>query len=97
MDFALNDCMGVFVGWLLVQVEGYSIVACGYVHADTMQKMSFPSKLSFRSTAKPFLTKAALVHTFHTFWVLLTFVGATGIETFHSRINSGTFGVFISL
>lgn len=88
-DQAITDALSAIVGYFLNAKEGYSIAACGFIQSGFGEKMSFPNRLSFRSTAKPFLTRVSLFYLYHTLMLLLSMMASTGIETYSSRIDSG--------
>ena len=52
--------------------------------------MAFPNRLSFRSSAKPFLTRVSLLWAYHAATLFLSMFASTGIETFKSRVDDGT-------
>ena len=88
LDSAMNEAFGAFVGYLLSRKEGYSIAACGFVHSNFGEKMSFANKLSFRSTAKPLLSKISLVWLVHFINLFLSMMAASSISALTSQVDS---------
>lgn len=87
MEVALNDAFAAFVGYLLSRKEGFSIAACGFAQANLIEKLRFPSRLSFRSEVKPFLTKFSLLFGLHLLMLILTVIASTAISAKSSRVN----------
>lgn len=89
MDIALNDSLSAFLGYLLSRKEGFSIAVCGFNQASLLGKIQFPNLLSFRSTAKPLLSKLSLLWLAHLGMIILNLVASTGIQANGSRIDKG--------
>ena len=85
-DIALTDAMSGFAGYLMTRKEGYSIAICGFVHGSIADKLRYAGRLSFRSTAKNFLSKISLIWLFHSMLLVLTLIASTAITTSGSRV-----------
>lgn len=51
--------------------------------------MAFSNRLSFRSPAKPFLTRISFLWAYHVATLFLSMLASTGIEDFKSRVDDG--------
>jgi len=84
---ALDEGFGAFVGYLLSRKEGFSIVACGFVQSNFSDKITFANRLSFRSTAKPLLSKASFIWIFHALNFIFAIIASTSISAESSQID----------
>jgi hypothetical protein len=89
-DHALSDSLAAYFGYLLASKKGYSIVVCGFVQSSVFDKITFGSKLSFRSIARKPLTRLGVLVAIHTSLLLMTMFAPTQISTNTFRIDSGT-------
>jgi hypothetical protein len=89
-DHALSDSLAAYFGYLLASKSGYSIVVCGFLQSSVFDKVTFGSKLSFRSIARKPLTRLGVLVALHTSLLLMTMFAPTQISTNTFRIDSGT-------
>jgi hypothetical protein len=85
MDYGLS----AYIGYLLSQKPGFSIVACGYVQSSMMDKFTFTNNLSFRSKAKKFLQRLSYISILHFVLIFLTIFCCITITTEKYRKDSG--------
>lgn len=62
---AIHDAFNVFGGYLLSRKKGYSIAICGFTQASGTEKITFGSKLAYKSGSKALLEKVSYI------WLLL--------------------------
>ena len=84
---ALDEGFGAFVGYLLSRKEGFSIAACGFVQSSFSDKITFANRLSFRSSAKPLLSKASFIWIFHALNFIFAILASTSISAVNSQID----------
>lgn len=89
-DFALQNSLAAYFGYLLSSKKGYSIVVCGFIQSNVFEKITFGSKLSFRSIARKPLTRIGGLIAIHTALLLATMFAPTQISTNTFRVDQGT-------
>ena len=89
-DYALQNSLAAYFGYLLSAKKGYSIVVCGFIQSSVFEKITFGSKLSFRSIARKPLTRIGGLIAIHTALLLATMFAPTQISTNTFRIDKGT-------
>jgi hypothetical protein len=85
----MNDGAAAYVGYLLSEKKGFSMVACGFVQADLFEKFTFANNLSFRSSAKKFLSRLSYLWITHFLLLALTVFSSVTLQSDTFRFDSG--------
>ncbi|KAI8892599.1 hypothetical protein BC833DRAFT_611241 [Globomyces pollinis-pini] len=86
---ALNISISVLTGFLISRKRGYSMATYGFCHANLFQKLSFPAKLSVKSSARKFLSKISYIWRLQGVLIFFTPFVAIGLhgEVYHENTD----------
>ncbi|KAJ3312306.1 Protein tyrosine phosphatase type IVA 1 [Boothiomyces sp. JEL0838] len=88
--FAMNDAASALIGYFITRKRGFSLAACGFVHTGHLQKLSFASKLGYRSPSRKFLSRISLFWLLQLVAALLPIFAAASLSYQDFRYLSGT-------
>ncbi|KAJ3271452.1 hypothetical protein HDV01_006658 [Terramyces sp. JEL0728] len=88
--FAMNDAAAALIGYFITRKRGFSLAACGFVHASHIQKLSFAGKLGYRSPSRKFLSRISLLWLLQVVAAVLPLFAAASLSYDDYRYLSGT-------
>jgi hypothetical protein len=87
---AFTDSTAAYFGHLLSSKYGYSIAVCGFVQGSILEKITYGSKLSFRSIARKPLTRLGILVAIHSMLLVMTMFAPSQVSSEKFRIDYGT-------
>ncbi|KAI8909126.1 hypothetical protein EDD86DRAFT_190954 [Gorgonomyces haynaldii] len=88
-SMALTEGLANYLGYLISRPEGYSLAVCGFAHASTIDKLTFASRLSYRSPSKKLITRLIVIIFLHHAALFLTIFSSTTVYPDDLREDSG--------
>ncbi|KAI8914364.1 hypothetical protein EDD86DRAFT_199168 [Gorgonomyces haynaldii] len=92
---ALRNGSAAYFGYLLCRKGGYSIIVSQFLQDSLLSKVTFASKLSFRSPSRKLLTRVAMLNLFHALVSILPIALAVYIVSNPVRIDMRTLSCLI--
>jgi hypothetical protein len=87
---AVNEALGVFLGFLMSRPHGYSLACCGFSQAGIFLRITYPGLLSYKSKIKKFLTYVVYFLIVHSALLACTILSSTAVFPQVMRQNLDT-------
>jgi hypothetical protein len=87
---AVDEALGVFLGYLMSRPRGYSLACCGFSQSGIFQRITYPGLLSYKSKIKKFLTYFVYFMIIHTALLACTILSSTAVYPAVMRQNTDT-------
>ncbi|KAJ3317763.1 hypothetical protein HDV06_001246 [Boothiomyces sp. JEL0866] len=86
----MNDAAAALIGYFITKRRGFSLAACGFVHASHFEKITFAGRLGYKSPSRKFLSRFSTIWIIQVVCAIVPIFAAASLSYQDYRYVSGT-------